>query len=90
VADAAPRHVLSELRLYSALVPEGGYIVVNDTNINGHPSLAGRGPGPWEAVDAFLAEHPEFEPDPTRERHLFTQSPRGFLRRVRQSAAESD
>jgi cephalosporin hydroxylase len=35
-----------------------------------------------EAVEEFLAADKHFEPDPGRERLLFTFSPRGFLKRV--------
>jgi cephalosporin hydroxylase len=64
------------------LVAEGCYLVVADTIINGHPAVPHWGPGPMEAVDAFLAEGAPFTPDERRERLLITFSPRGFLRRV--------
>ena len=76
-------HVLKEMELYGPLVSPGSYMIVQDTNINGHPVLPGWGPGPWEALDAFLPSHPEFEPDRSRERLLFTMHPRGYLKRVR-------
>lgn len=75
-------HVIEELRLYRSIVPVGGYIIVEDTNINGHPAYNDFGPGPWEAVDAFLAEDARFEADRTCERFLLTMNPRGFLRRT--------
>ena len=56
-------------------------MIVQDTNINGHPVFKEHGPGPWEAVDAFLAENDSFEPDRTRENLLFTMHPRGHLQR---------
>lgn len=75
-------HVLEELRLYSDLIAPGGLLVVEDTNINGHPTYPDFGPGPWEAVDAFLAENSEFVPDRSFERFLLTMNPRGYLRRI--------
>lgn len=76
-------HVLEELRLYQDLVAPGGYVIVEDTNINGHPTYPEFGPGPWEAVDLFLAETDAFEVDRSCERFMLTMNPRGYLRRVR-------
>ena len=75
-------HVLDELRIYRRFIPVNGYLVVEDTNINGHPTYRDFGPGPWEAVDLFLKEDKRFVPDRTRERFILTMNPRGFLRRV--------
>ncbi|MFW6170050.1 MAG: CmcI family methyltransferase [Planctomycetota bacterium] len=85
------RHVIQELELYSALVPTGSYIIVQDTIIDrsqkwidlyaqcpGHESEA----GPAKAVAEFLrTHHEEFEADTSRERYLLTFCPGGFLRR---------
>ncbi len=81
-SDHRHDHVLDELRLYSELVPVGGILVVEDTNVNGHPTYPTFGPGPWEAVDSFLAENSRFVADRTYERFLLTMNPRGVLRRV--------
>ncbi len=74
-------HVLGELRAYRDLVTRGSYLIVEDTAMNGHPTKRGWGPGPWEAVEAFLPENPEFVPDRSREKFLHTFNPRGYLRR---------
>jgi cephalosporin hydroxylase len=74
-------HVLQELRLYSPLVTAGSYIVVEDTILNGHPVSPEFGPGPMEAVDAFLAETDEFEVDRRREKLYLTFNRKGYLRR---------
>lgn len=81
-SDHSRDHVLGEMEAYADLVPVGGYLVVEDTNVNGHPVWPDFGPGPMEAVDAFLARRSDFEIDPYRERLLSTANPRGYLRRV--------
>lgn len=80
-SDHARDHVLDELRIYSRFVTPGSYLVVEDTNVHGHPVLPEHGPGPMEAVEAFLGESDEFELDPTREKFFLTFNPRGFLRK---------
>lgn len=82
-SDHSRDHVLAELHAYCDLVPVGGSLVVEDTNVNGHPVLPEHGPGPYEAVDAFLAARPEFVRDERQERLMCTANPGGFLRRVR-------
>ena len=86
-SDHSRDHVLAEMRLYADLVPVGGYLLVQDTNINGHPVHPDFGPGPMEAVEEFLATNDEFEVDRARERMMFTFHPRGYLRRVKPPAA---
>ena len=81
-SDHAREHVLAELRLYQGFVPVGGLMIVEDTNVNGHPTFRDHGPGPWEAVDDFLRESTDFVADRTLERFLLTMNPRGYLRRV--------
>jgi cephalosporin hydroxylase len=76
-------HVLQELKLYAPLVQVGGYIVVQDTNVNGHPVVPGYGPGPWEAVDDFLRGNDAFAIDATRERFLFSFAAHGHLKRIK-------
>ena len=80
-SDHAQDHVLEELRIYSRLVSPGSYLVVEDTNVNGHPVFLEHGPGPMEALETFLAETDEFETDAAREKFFLTFNPRGFLRK---------
>jgi cephalosporin hydroxylase len=80
-SDHTRDHVLRELELYAPLVTPGCYLVVEDTNVNGHPVLPGFGPGPMEAVTAFLAGTDAFEVDRGREKLLLTFNPSGYLRR---------
>jgi len=80
-SDHSREHVLEELRAYAPLVTPGNYLVVEDTNVNGHPVLPEFGGGPMEAVQEFLAESDAFEVDHDREKLLLTFNPSGYLRR---------
>jgi cephalosporin hydroxylase len=80
-SDHRRDHVLAELRAYAPLVTPGSYLVVEDTNINGHPVYEAFGPGPMEAVQDFLKERDDFEADRSREKFLLTFNPGGWLRR---------
>jgi len=51
--------------------------------LDSHPSAPDFGPGPWEAVDKFLASRTDFVPDRECERFLLTFFPRGWMKRVR-------
>lgn len=82
-SDHSKQHVLRELELYAPLVHVGGYIVVEDTNVGGHPVARWHGPGPHEAVAEFLSSTSAFEVDRERERLMLTFNPGGYLRRVR-------
>jgi cephalosporin hydroxylase len=62
-------------------VTQGCYLVVEDTNINGHPVSREFGPGPMEAVKSFLERSDAFEVDRSREKLLLTFNPSGYLRR---------
>jgi cephalosporin hydroxylase len=85
-SDHRQAHVLAEMRAYAPLVQEGDYLVVEDTNVNGHPVWPGFGPGPMEAVDQFLSESDEFIRDRRCERLLLTLQPGGWLRRTKPAA----
>jgi cephalosporin hydroxylase len=82
-SDHSAQHVRKELDLYGAMVTPGQYIVVEDTNVNGHPVYSEFGPGPAEATADFLKTHPEYQPDRTREKFLVTFFPGGWLKHVR-------
>jgi len=81
-SDHSQGHVLDELRAYGPLVTRGQYVIVEDTNVNGHPVLEDFGPGPMEAIEAYLGEGAAFAVDPDKEKFFMTFNPRGFLRRV--------
>lgn len=76
-------HVLRELRNYSLLVTLGCYLIVEDTNLNGHPVAPDFGPGPWEAVEEFLRENHDFKVDRSREKFMLTANENGYLKRIR-------
>lgn len=80
-SEHAAEHVLAELRLWGDLVTQGSYLIVEDTNINGHPVYPGFGPGPAEAVTSFLSERRDFAVDSARHKLLMTWNPGGYLRR---------
>jgi cephalosporin hydroxylase len=76
-------HVLAELMLLRSLTLPGDYVVVEDSNINGHPVFSDydHGPGPYEALEEYLARFPQdYVPDRERENKFgFTFAPKGFL-----------
>jgi cephalosporin hydroxylase len=71
------------MEIYSKLVSPGSYLVVQDTNLNGHPVDPEWGPGPMEAVQDFLKTHDTFVVDRSREKYLLTFYPGGWLKRVK-------
>lgn len=79
-SDHRAMHVRRELELFA---PRSDYLIVEDTNLNGHPVRPKFGPGPYEAVEAFLRSDAgrEWERDPLRERLMLTANPGGYLRR---------
>jgi cephalosporin hydroxylase len=82
-SDHTKDHVLAELNAYSPLVTPGSYLIVEDTNLNGHPVDPDYGPGPMEALDAFLTTHSEFAHDTTQDKFLLSFNPKGYLKRAR-------
>ena len=82
-SDHHKEHVINELRIYSKLVTKGSYIIVEDTNINGHPVVPYFGPGPMEAVKEFLKDNKDFYIDKTKEKFLLTFNPNGYLKKIK-------
>jgi cephalosporin hydroxylase len=80
-SDHVKAHVLGELRALRAVTQQGDYVVVEDSNINGHPVLPGWGEGPYEAIEAYEREYPDdYVLDRGREAKFgFTWAPKGFL-----------
>ncbi|HEX8920969.1 MAG TPA: CmcI family methyltransferase [Pyrinomonadaceae bacterium] len=81
-SDHSAEHVLSELQIYSRMVTIGNYLIVEDTNANGHPVLPLWGAGPMEAVEQFISTRSDFVVDRQREKFFMTFNPNGYLRRV--------
>jgi cephalosporin hydroxylase len=76
-------HVLREIEIYSKFVSPGSYLVVQDTNINGHPVNPGWGPGPLEAVEDFMKTNDNFVADRSREKFMLSFYPKGWLKRMK-------
>jgi cephalosporin hydroxylase len=80
-SDHREEHVLQEMKMYGSFVTPGSYMIVEDSNINGHPVYPTFGPGPMEAIEQFMEDNKEFEFDKRNENHLMTFNPNGMLRR---------
>jgi cephalosporin hydroxylase len=80
-SDHTKDHVLKELLLLRGVTRPGDYVVVEDSNINGHPVRPDFGPGPYEALEAYFKRYPnDYEVDTKRERKFgFTFAVNGFL-----------
>jgi len=81
-SDHSEQHVIKELELFSKYVSVGSYMIVEDSNLNGHPTYSSHGPGPWEAVQQFIKKYKNFEVDKNRERFLMTFNPNGYLKKI--------
>lgn len=83
-SDHAYANVLAELESVTPFLRAGDHVIVEDSNINGHPVLPGWGPGPFEAIDEFERRQPgAYRHDTERERKFgWTFAPNGFLVRT--------
>ena len=81
-SDHTKEHVLNELRIYHRFVPKEGYIIVEDSNIHGHPVRSDLPAGPMEAIEEFLKENKDFIVDKEKEKFYLTFNPNGYLKRV--------
>ncbi|HEX3549296.1 MAG TPA: CmcI family methyltransferase [Candidatus Elarobacter sp.] len=87
-SDHAEAHVYAELVALRARTRPGDVVIVEDTNINGHPVLPDFGPGPYEALHRYLADYPDdYTLDAEREAKFgFTFARDGFLIRTAHGA----
>lgn len=81
-SDHSKDHVLNELQIYNQFVTKDSYMIVEDSNVNGHPILPEHGPGPMEAVQDFLQMNEEFVVDESKEKFYLTFNPKGFLKKA--------
>jgi cephalosporin hydroxylase len=82
-SDHSKPHVLQEMKLYAPLVAKDSYLIVQDTFYDYPPPFHPQeGPGPWGAVQDFLATNRDFQIDASRGRLLLTFNPSGYLKRV--------
>ena len=64
-SDHRRDHVLREMQIYGPMVTPGNYMIVEDTNLNGHPvDPDWGGPGPFEAVEQFMKGNRDFARPP--------------------------
>lgn len=82
-SDHKKDHVMQEMVIYSQFVTLNSYLIVEDTNINGHPVWRDFGPGPLEAVKAFVAADDRFTIDKSREKFGLTFNPNGYLKKIK-------
>jgi len=75
-------NTLNVLRAYQHFVKPGDYFIVED-GICWHGLNLGSKPGPYEAIEAFVAENRDFQVDRTKASFFLTWNPKGFLKRVR-------
>jgi cephalosporin hydroxylase len=82
-SDHSKQHVLAEMVNLRDILFAGDYLVVEDSNINGHPVAKSFGPGPYEAIQEYFRMFPtDYDHDFDRERKFgFSFAPNGFLRR---------
>lgn len=76
-------HVSKEIEFFHKIVTPGSYLIVEDSNINGHPTDPGYGPGPHEAIEKFIRRNKNFKIDKSREYLMLTFNPDGFLKKLR-------
>ena len=79
--DHTKINVLREMKAIRDILTTGDYLIVEDSNINGHPVLPLWGEGPMEAIDEYFKIYPnDYKRDIIREEKFgFTFAPKGFL-----------
>ena len=84
-SDHRKANVLRELAIYSKFVTPGCYLIVEDTNQDAYDAMDAfydKADGyPSHALHEWKPERHGFITDERRERFLFTQNPKGYLKR---------
>jgi len=76
-------HVIKEIELYSTLVTKGSYMIVEDSDLNGHPIEPNYGRGPYEAIETFMKDNKEFIFDKEREnKYVIVCAINGYLKKL--------
>lgn len=74
-------HTLKVLETYSPMVGVGNYFIVED-GICHHGLEVGPRPGPYEAIEAFIARNRNFVIDREKENFGITWNPKGYLKKI--------
>jgi len=82
-SDHNMHHVLKEMKIYCDFVTPNSYMIVEDSNINGHPIMPNWGDGPFEAIQEFFNHNDSFEIDQNCEKFYMTFNPNGYLKKIR-------
>jgi cephalosporin hydroxylase len=82
-SDHTEKHVTKEIGLYNRFVTKESYLIVEDSNINGHPVWPEYGPGPMESIMKFIGKNKDFKIDESKEKFFMTWNPKGFLKKIR-------
>jgi cephalosporin hydroxylase len=82
-SDHSKEHVVAEMKAYAPIIRPNGYMIVEDTIVNGHPIRPEFGPGPMEAVEEFLKSNAGWIIDRTKEKFLLSFNRNGYLKRAR-------
>jgi cephalosporin hydroxylase len=80
-SDHSKAHVLGEMMVIRPVLRSGDYVIVEDSNVNGHPVFPNHGPGPYEAIEEYFSSYPnDYAHDTERETKFgLTWAPNGYL-----------
>ncbi|MET0243727.1 MAG: CmcI family methyltransferase [Flavitalea sp.] len=80
-SDHSDKHVYEEMKIYHQFVTKGSYMIVEDSNVYGHPVHKHHGPGPFESIERFMKQNNDFVIDRSREKFMMTFNPSGYLKK---------